>query len=84
MNDNKYCNCIGFPKKAVRIYARRTFHFEDGYKRKFVAIGYMCESCNEIVIDGDKKYIPFDTYHVLEFDYKQLQRNMEKMSLDQE
>lgn len=83
MNEFKYCNCKGFSKKAKRLYVRRSFPFVDGYKRKFIAIGYICEDCSEIVMDNNKKYIPFDKYHILEFDYKQLQRNMEKISLEQ-
>ena len=84
MNEYKYCNCGGFPRKTTRLYVRRSFQFIDGYKRKFIAIGYICEHCGEIVMDNKKKYILFEKYHILEFDYKQLQHNMDKMSLEQE
>jgi len=90
----------GNPRKRRRLYIRKNTPIPskiktkytwqghvpmiEGYKRSFVAIGYICVYCNEIVMDGNKKYIPFDKYHILEFDYKQLQHNMDKMSLEQE
>ena len=100
MNDYKYCKCTGYSNKAKRLYIRKNtpilsktktkytwkghVPMVEGYKRSFVPIGWICEYCNEIMMDNQEKYIPFNIYHKLEFDYKQLLRNMDKLSLEQE
>ena len=63
---------------------RKEMKIRQSYSRKFVGIGWKCEACGELIMDNDKKYVPFEKYHILEFDYKQLQRNMDKISLEQE
>ena len=77
---------IPIPSKAKTKYSvleGKYIPMIEGYRRAFVGIGWKCEFCNEIMMDNGKKYVPFEKYHVLEFDYKQLQRNMDKILLEQ-
>ena len=73
----KRCSYCGV--KTKRIYIR-----EYGVKNRWIPIGWKCEYCGGISLDNDKKYVPFEKYHLLEFNYKQLQRNMDKYFLEQE
>ncbi|GAI66768.1 unnamed protein product [marine sediment metagenome] len=89
----------GFPRLKKRLYIRKNVPIfsktktkytwrghvpmVESYKRSFVPIGYICEYCGEIMADDNKKYVPFDKYHVLEFDYKQLRDNINKISLEE-
>jgi len=97
MPNIKYCrNCRGMMGRMKRIYIRENkpiikeateYPYIDktlGYKRRFNAIGWVCENCKGVALDNQGDYIPFNIYHKLEFDYKQLQRNMDKISLEQE
>ena len=68
--------CIECSTKMKRLYIR-----EYGVKDKWIPIGWYCSNCNGIIMDNDVKYVSFNKYHLLEFDYKQLRRNMDKLSL---
>ena len=84
MPNIKHCReCSWSHDKMKRIYIRENTPITEGYRRVFKAIGWKCENCNEIILDNNEKYIPFNKYHLLEFDYKQLLRNMEKQSLEE-
>lgn len=52
-------------------------------KNRWIPIGWFCSNCGQIVMDNNEKYVPFNKYHLLEFDYKQLLRNMEKSSTEE-
>lgn len=79
----KACSHCGVRTK--RIYMREFTRCENKkYKSKYIPIGWYCPYCSEIMTDDNKKYIPFERYHILEFDYKQLQHNMDKISLEEE
>lgn len=89
----------GYPRLRKRLYIRKNtpipsktktkytwrghIPMVEGYKRSFVAIGWICLDCNEIVMNNQEKHIPFKKYHKLEFDYNQLLENYEKYCMEE-
>lgn len=71
--------CSECSTKMKRLYIR-----EYGIKDRWIPIGWYCSKCGQIVMDNKEVLIPFKKYHKLEFDYRQLHRNMEKSFLEQE
>jgi len=65
--------------RLLRLYIRKTKYG----KAKWNAIGWYCPICGEIMMNNNEKYVPFNKFHILEFDYKQLLRNIEKQSSEQ-
>lgn len=99
MPNIKYCkNCSAGKDRMKRIYIRENkpiileateypyINKTLGYKRKFNAIGWVCETCRGVAfddLDNQEEYIPFNVFHKLEFDYKQLLSKMDFLELEQ-
>lgn len=85
MPNIKYCRsgCKWGSDRMRRIYIRENTPITGGYKRKFEAIGWICKTCGGIVLDNQEKYVSFNVYHKLEFDYNQLLKNYEKYCMEE-
>lgn len=81
--DNLNCYEKGIRyQKASRLH--RTYIKITKYgKTTWKPIGWYCPNCGQIILDNNEKYVPFNKYHKLEFDYNQLLKNLEKYSLEE-